>query len=190
MKKLPAAALVALAFAASPSFAAPAPVHPVPGAVCNLYLIDTTYKRAAFTNVTETLAQAPAAATFVDDAETFRPSKKVQGVHSSWGMWTGWMKAPAAGTYTFLCQRDYSDSSSPGNGTLYSVWVNGELKLEAVGGQHSFDAELGAGFNAVTIIAESYSHSDYPLALSFKRKGSVKEPIPLRPADMFYEDEQ
>ena len=190
MKKLPAAALVALAFTAFPALAAPGPVHPVPGAVCNLYLIDTTPKSVAFTNVTETLAQAPAAATFVDDAETFRPSEKVEGVHSSWGMWTGWMKAPAAGTYTFLCQRQYSFNVISLSRTLYSVWVNGELKLEAVGGQHSFDAELVAGFNAVTIIAESDSDYNYPLALSFKRKGSVKEPIPLRPADMFYEDEQ
>ena len=195
MKKLAIAAMAAVAIAASAL--AETPVNPAQGAVCNLYKLDTfeldlrSPNDSAYTNfleVASTLAAQPAAATFVDTATAFQPSEKVEGVISSWGMWTGWLKQDKAGTYTFLCTRVAPSGYTTSRSTFYSISVNGETVLEGVTGQQSFDVELKAGFNSVTIIAECLPDSNYPLTLSYKRKGSVKDPIPFGPETMFYDD--
>ena len=157
--------------------------------VCNLYLLPvcTTQHTAAFTNAVSTLAEKPAAATFVDTASDFRPSMKQKGVASSWGMWTGWFRQEKAGTYTFLCKRKHGTSSNIDDPTMYSIWINGVKCVDAGRGQESFDIELKAGFNAVKIIAESPSKFDHPLSISYKKKGSVMEPLPFGPENLFCE---
>lgn len=192
MKKLTTAALAALALATiipASAFAAD-PATPVQGAICNLYLIDTirSAQKKDFNDMANSIASKPAAATFVDTASDFKSSKKKDGVASSWGMWTGWMKVEKAGTYTFLCKRKFSDISYE-NPTMYSIWINGQKCIEAGCGQESFNVELRAGFNDIKIVAECPSLNDYPLAISYKKAGSVKEPISFGPENMYHDDE-
>ena len=193
MKKLTTAALAALALAAiHPSTAIAAdPANPAPGAVCNLYLLKVygANNIAGFTNIVSTLAAQPAAATFVDSDSNFNPSRKLDGVASSWGMWTGWLKQDKAGVYTFLCRRSYHLSASSDNyETHYSIWINGQKCVDAGCGQTSFDVELKAGFNSVKIIAESPSRFSFPLTVTYKNKGSVKDPLPFSPEILFYDN--
>lgn len=191
MKKTQILAIAALAAAATFQTAAKAedPVSPVQGAVCNLYLmnINTGESPKPFIELAASLPHEAAAATFVDVAGEFQDGNKQNGINSNVGMWTGWMKVDRAGTYTFLCRRGYYNTFS--RGYRYSVWVNGQKCLEAQVGQGSFNADLVAGFNQVKIVTENYG-TVYPLAISYKRAGSVQEPEALGPGDMFYDDEE
>lgn len=192
MKKLPVAALAALALAAILPLPVQAddPVTPVEGAVCNLYLLDIPHDPKSFNEVAASLASAPAAATFVDTASDFKPSRKKDGVASSWGMWNGWLKQESAGTYTFLCKRGSGPNYSDGRQVRYSIWINGNKCVEAVTMQQSFNVDLNAGFNAVKIIAECPSDSNYPLSITYKKAGSVKEPVSFGPENMYHDDEE
>jgi len=187
----PAAALAALALAATLPLPVQAddPVTPVEGAVCNLYLLDVASSAKPFNEIASSLASQPAAATFVDTASDFKPSRKKDGIASSWGMWTGWLKQETAGTYTFLCKRAYSANEASMSLTLYSIWINGQKCVEAGCGQTSFNVELQAGFNSVKIVAESRSDRDYPLSITYKKAGSVKDPVAFGPENMFHDDE-
>ncbi len=187
MKKLTSAALAALALAAilPTSALADDPVSPKQGAVCNLYLLGVHDNDKGFSETAATLASEPAAATFVDTASDFKPVGKRNDVKSSWGMWDGWVKQEKAGTYTFTCKRDDRQDCR------YAIWINGKQYAKAWYGQGSFDVELSAGFNSVKIIAEGYTnYSSAPLTISYKKKGSVKEPVSLGPENMYYDDEE
>ena len=186
MKKLTTAALAALALTAiiPTSAFADDPVTPKQGAVCNLYLLDVHEDDKGFSETAATLATKPAAATFVDTASDFKPVEKRNDVKTSWGMWDGWFKQEKAGTYTFTCKRyDRKDCR-------YSIWINGQQCAKAWYGQGSFDVELSAGFNSVKIVAEGYTnYKSAPLTISYKKKGSVKEPVSFGPESMFYDDD-
>lgn len=189
MKKLPVAALAALALAAT----IPLPVHaddpvtPVEGAVCNLYLRDLAKDAKSFNEMASSLASAPAAATFVDTASDFKDSQKKEGISSNIGMWTGWLKQEKAGTYTFLCKRGwYNDNEY----YRYSIWINGTKCVEAATGQTSFNVELNAGFNSVKIVVGNrYYDTPRPLSITYKKAGSVKDPVSFGPENMFHDDE-
>lgn len=188
MKKLPIAALAALALAATLPLSAQAddPVTPVQGAVCNLYFLDWERNEKSFNDIASSLANKAAAATFVDIASEFAASKKKEGTQSNFGMWTGWLKQEKAGTYTFTCKQIDSYSNR-----LYSIWVNGQQYAKAWAGQGSFDVELNAGFNSVKIISVVWPSSEkIPLTISYKKKGSVKDPVSFGPENMFYDDEE
>ncbi len=194
MKRLPIAAIAALALAANlPTSAIAAdPVSPTPGAVCNLYLLDVYNSEHVkeFKEIANSLASQPAAATFVDSASDFKPTQKKEGVASSWGMWKGWLKQEKAGTYTFLCKRSFSSATyGDSNPTMYTIWINGQKCIDAGTGQQSFNVELKAGFNSVMIVSEGYSKYSFPLSITYKKAGSVKEPIPFGPENMYYDDE-
>ena len=187
MKKLPVAALAALALAATLPLPVQAvdPVMPVQGAVCNLYLLPKTGDSKKSAEITASLAEKPAAATFVDSASEFKAKKKKNDVSSNWGMWTGWLKQEKAGTYTFTCSMNklWTDNT-------YSIWINGQKMLANVGGQNSFDVELAAGFNSLKIVVHDDSgESAHPLTITYKKKGSVKDPVSFGPENMFYDDE-
>ncbi len=179
--------LAALALAATFQTAAFAddPISPVQGAVCNLYLANCGRDAKSFNEIAATIPSAPAAATFVDMASDFKPAKKKVGITSSWGMWTGWLKQEKAGTYTFTCRRNSYDHAFK-----YSIWINGVACVLAAEEQSAFNVELTAGFNSVKILAESYNNYDYPLSITYKRAGSVKDPVSFGPADMWYDDEE
>ena len=190
MKKTQILAIAALAAAVTFQTAAKAedPVSPVQGAVCNLYLLDLPQDEKVYKEMSASLARQPAAATFADSAADFRPSKKQNGITSSWGMWTGWLKIEKAGTYTFLCRRgSYRDS---GWDARYSIWINGVKCLESAVHQSSFNVDLNAGFNSVKIIADSYDDENYPLTITYKKAGGLKDPVSFGPSDMFYDDEE
>lgn len=187
--------MAALAIAAALQTVAKAedPISPVPGAVCNLYWLNlhdlgNDYSEAkTFIEFTASLPRRPAAATFVDCAGDFKDAKKIDGIDSNVGMWTGWLKQEKAGTYTFLCQRGVHYTGQ----CFYSIWVNGEKCLEAVEGQCSFNADLKAGFNSVKIIVWSVqlSYGVTPMSISYKKAGAVKDPISFGPGDMFHDEE-
>ena len=187
MKKLPVAALAALALVATLPLPVQAddPVTPVEGAVCNLYLIPWEHNQKAFNEIASSMSSKPAAATFVDAASEFSPSEKKEGIASNFGMWTGWFKQEKAGTYTFTCKQIDSYSNR-----LYSIWVNGQQYAKAWAGQGSFDVELNAGFNSVKIIAVAGSDEKRPLTISYKKKGSVKDPVSFGPENMYHDDEE
>ena len=186
MKKLPVAALAALALAVTLPLPVQAddPVTPIEGAVCNLYLLDVARDAKKFKEIASSLPSAAAAATFVDTAADFKPQKKKEGISSSWGMWTGWMKQEKAGTYTFTCKR-YNDDD-----LKYSIWINGQKYADATEGQFSFNVDLNAGFNSVKIIAEGFANENYPLTITYKKAGSVKDPVSFGPENMFHDDEE
>ena len=186
MKKLITAALAALALASiiPTSAKADEPANPKQGAVCNLYLLDVKDGEKSFSDAAAQLSSAPAAATFVDTSSDFNPSRKKEGVESSWGMWTGWLKQDKAGQYTFTCFR------YDGSALRYSIWINGRKCIDGVRGQSSFNVDLEAGFNSVKIIADSYSNNKYPLTITYKKAGSLKEPVTFGPENMFYDDDE
>ncbi len=193
MKKSQILAIAALAAAVTFQTAAKAedPVSPVPGAVCNLYWLNlgNDYSKAkTFVEFTSALPGRPASATFVDSAGDFKDAKKMDGLDSNVGMWTGWLKQEKAGTYTFLCKRGDHYTGE----YFYSVWVNEQKCLEAVEGQCSFNADLTAGFNSVRIIAWSanLSYGVKPISIVYKKAGGLKDPVPFGPGDMFHDDEE
>lgn len=190
MKKMQILAIAALAAAVTFQTAAKAddPISPVQGAVCNLYLIPFDNDSGkVFSELAAMLATAPAAATFVDSSAEFKPSQRRNDVSSTFGQWTGWMKEDKAGTYTFLCKRGWWNQGQ----YRYSIWINGHKCAEAAEGQVSFDVDLNAGFNEVKIIAGARNaERNYPLSISYKKKGSVKDSISFGPGDMFYDDEE
>lgn len=184
MNKLTTAALATLALAATITTPANAddPINPVQGAVCNLYYLETVYHGKDADALAASISSKPAAATFVDAASDFKPSDKKERINSYQGMWTGWMKQAKAGKYTFTCQM-ISDSKY-----WYSIWINGQKCVAGVSGQNSFNVDLEAGFNSVKIVAQSYSGR--ALSITYKKAGSVKEPISLGPENMYYDDEE
>jgi hypothetical protein len=192
MKKMYILAIAALAAAATFQTAAKAedPVSPVQGAVCNLYWLDISRSDdpKPFIELAASLPRTAAAATFADTASEFLDAKKREGINSSAGMWTGWLKQEKAGTYTFLCKRD---RDGYWEGYRYSIWINGQNCVEAEYGQSSFNVDLHAGFNSVKIvIASYYPNSPRPLSITYKKAGSLKEPMSFGPGDMFYDDEE
>ena len=141
-----------------------------------------------FIEMCASLETSPAAATFVDKASEFVEAKKRDGIKASVGSWTGWLRQEQAGTYTFLCQRGFTHSMG---GYRYSIWINGQKCIEANYGQSSFNVELDAGFNSVKVVTESYYYDvQKPLTITYKKAGSVKDPVSFGPADMWYDDEE
>ncbi len=190
MKKTQLIAIAALALAATFQTAAKAedPINPVQGAVCNLYNLGWDGLKQ-FVEIAANLAEQPAAATFADTAGDFQPRGKKNNVESTIGMWTGWLKQEKAGTYTFLCQQyKYEDYQ------IYCIWINGKKCVEGGRGQTSFNIDLDAGFNSVKIVASNWESSSCggkrPLVISYKRAGSLKDPMTFGPADMWYDDEE
>jgi len=186
MKSISLTALAALALAAAlpTSVLADDPVSPVQGAVCNLYWLNGVNDGKKALEITGNLAEQPAAATFADSAPDFKAKGKKKGIDSNWGMWTGWLKQAKAGTYTFTCSMDsYYQSKT------YSFWVNGQRVLANVNGQNSFDVELSAGFNSVKIVIHN-DEGAAALTVTYKKKGSVKDPMPFGPENMFYDEEE
>lgn len=176
MKKLASAALAALALAAilPTSATAADPVNPVPGALCNLYLIDRNLK-----NSDEAFPGIPCRLTLVDTASKFQPARRNDKIYTDCGIWTGWLKnEKSSGTYTFLC--DASVKS-------YSIWINGQKMVDVGKEQIVFDVVLTAGFNSVKVIVNEYSSDSDALSISYKKAGSPKEYVPFGPNDMFCE---
>lgn len=190
MKKSQIIAIAALALAATFQTAVKAedPINPVQGAVCNLYWFKVQQSEKGFAETAASLPRAPASATFVDTAADFKPNKKKDDIASQWGMWTGWLKQENSGTFTFTCSRGWNGSSDR---YLYLIWINGQQCFPIGEGQTAFDVELNAGFNSVKIIAESdNSYGSHPLSITYKKKGSVKDPKSFGPGDMWYDDEE
>ena len=185
MKKMQILAIAALAAAVTFQTAAKAedPVSPVPGAVCNLYLmnwdgVDECQKIAA------SLASQPAVATFVDSAISFSAFHKKDDYKSNFGMWTGWIKQEKAATYTFVCKQDVCAAWR-----MYWIWINGKKCVHGAIGQTSFNVDMSAGFNSVIIIDSAF-YEESPLIITYKKAGSLKEPEPFGPGDMFHDAEE
>jgi hypothetical protein len=202
MKNIMTTTLAILVFAAGLQMTANAddPINPVQGAVCNMYWMgvqdlddEAADDAKTFTKWTASLPKRPAVATFVDDSMDFACPEKAMDVESDVGVWTGWLRAEQGGTYTFLCDR-YCNSGWEGCGWYrYSVWINGQKGLECKYGQRAFNAQLNAGFNAVKIIVWGLLHDEddeRPLSITYKKAGSLKEPMTFGPMDMFHDDEE
>jgi hypothetical protein len=189
-------ATVVLAALFQPAAKGEDPVNPVPGAVCNLYLLPvyTDETPNSFLELAATLSEQPAHATFADRAMNFKDVAKKDNIDSNVGMWTGWFQVENAGTYTFQCKRGGVGDRI--EGYRYGIWINGEKCVEGKMKQNTFNVELHSGFNSVRIVLESFyptrGHEEcsYPLSITYKKAGSVKDAVPFGPGDMWYDDEE
>lgn len=173
MKTLATAALAALTLTAIFPLATLAegedPDNLLPGALCNLYQAQSGSPE----NIAGSLSEKPAVWTFTDKESNFKSTERKEGIHTGWGIWTGWIKIEQTNTYTFLCKSNYIGH--------YFIWINGE-KCESGNGQKAFNVKLNAGVNSVKIIV-----GDGFLTASFKKAGAETDYKPFGPKDMFRE---
>lgn len=142
------------------------PVDPQPGMVLN-----------AYHEWTDNLSSQPATKTVLDKGDSFN---RVQGTNAKVMRWEGFLKSNRAAVYTFTFVKS-GDVRDP-----YSVTINGKPALGKVGGEKAFDAALQAGWNKVEIVC-SFGNSDGPLTFSYRPKGSLAEPRPLGPKNLYYD---
>ena len=158
------------------------PVNPQPGMVFNAYGPDNS-PGTVENWLKESNTKLPSAAamkTGVDKSEKFSLDI-ANGVKALTVRWDGYLKCKRAATYTFLFQKRQCDGHYNG----YSVRVNGHPVIPAAYGEVSCDANLKVGWNKIEIVC-IFNRTD-PLELSFKPKGSLSDPRPIAPKDLFHD---
>ena len=155
------------------------PVNPQPGMVFNAYNYPNWMGQDQLKESNSKLPTTAALKTGVDKGEKFGIEIS-QGVNAAAIRWDGFLKCKRATTYTFLFQKK-EDYWSTG----YSVRINGQSVIPAATGEKSCDVNLKVGWNKIEIVCQF----DYktPLAVSFKPKGSLADPRPLAPKDLFHD---
>ena len=151
------------------------PVNPKPGMVFKGYDVNYVYGDK-FAELPTVLQKATAVKTMVVNAErfTFDYSKSEKISH---GVWEGFLKCKRSANCTFLLKQEQ------GGGAGYILFVNGE-RVICGEGQGSVKVDMKAGYNHIKL----YSQYKYPVSISLKATDSLKEPKPLTPKDMFYDD--
>ena len=94
--------------------------------------------------------------------------------------WEGFLKCKRAATYTFLFQKR---ERNIWNG--YSVRINGKTAIPAACGEATCDSTLKVGWNKIEILC--IFDEKTPLNVSFRPKGSLAEPRPIAPKDLFHD---
>lgn len=158
------------------------PINPQPGMVFNAYApIKTVSDNQAFLKESNSrLPSHSAMKTGIDKEEKFSIDV-AKGVSALTVRWEGFIKCKRAATYTFLFQKRACDGFYNG----YSVKVNGRSVIPAAYGEESCDASLKVGWNKIEIVCIFDEKS--PLNVSFKPKGSLSDPRPIAPKDLFYD---
>ena len=159
------------------------PVNPQPGMLFNAYGADKKSAKAEpwLKDSHSKLPSVAAMKTGVDKSEKFSLDV-ASGVNALSVRWEGFIKCKRAGAYTFLFQKKAFRQFQDG----YSVRINGRNVIPAAYGEASCDANLKVGWNKIEIVAV-FRVKD-PLSVSFKPKGSVAEPRPITPKDLFHDE--
>ena len=155
------------------------PVNPQPGMVFNAYNYPNWMRDVELKDSNSKLPKTAALKTGIDAGEKFSLEIS-KGVNAAAIRWEGFLKCKRATTYTFLFQKKYEYWSCG-----YSVRINGQLVIPAAMGEVSCDVDLKVGWNKVEIVSQFKYHS--PLVVSFKPKGSLSDPRPIAPKDLFYD---
>lgn len=153
------------------------PVNPQPGMVFNAYKLDKWMDAKALPASNDKLPSLPAAKTGLDKGERF---VRAEGTEAGVMRWEGFLKCKRAAVYTFTFSKPPHYFR---NG--YSVRINGKPALGAAEAETSCDAALQVGWNKVEIVCQFEGAE--PLTVSYKPKGSLSDPRPLAPKDLFHD---
>ncbi len=157
------------------------PVNPQPGMIFNAYSYPEYMNDTRMKESNITLPKLPALKTGVDKSEKFGIEIS-DGVRAMAIRWEGYLKCKRAAVYSFLFYKDRSGSSYS-NG--YSVKINGKNAIPFAAGQSSCDVDLKVGWNKVEIVCQFDARG--PLNITFRPKGSLAEPRPIAPKDLFFD---
>ena len=156
------------------------PVNPQPGMVFNAYQKGSMPKDT-MQESNSVLPKEAALKTGVDKGEKFS-CDIAQGTNANVMRWEGFIKCKRKAIYTFVFQKS-SQGLYGVNG--YSVRINGQAAIPAGWDDSTCDVELKAGWNKVEIVC--HFRSDSPLVASYKPKGSLSDPRPIAPKDLFHD---
>ncbi len=155
------------------------PVNPQPGMTAQAYYFNYDGSNSKYKLITSSLAamqKLPAVSTFVDKGDVFSKAAAAEKAEVHTMMWQGYIKCKRAATYTFsLSNRD-----------SYSFYVNGKKYVDFCFGQESCDVDLKVGWNHVSIVAY-FGRKDNKLTVNYKPKGSLSDPRPIAPKDLFHD---
>lgn len=151
------------------------PVNPKPGVVFKGYDIRT---RGDLSELPTTLEKSPTVKMTVVTDGRFSYGK-FKDVNINQGVWEGYLKCKRSANCTVLVQQ-------AGVGTAYVILINGQ-KFIMGSGQVSRTIDLKAGFNHFKIIGHC-ADDRFPVCISIKATESTKDPKPLTPKDMFYDE--
>ena len=151
-------------------------VNPKPGMVFKGYNIDLLggNKLAELPAVLQKLATVK---TTVVNTEKFT-FDHFKSETISQGVWEGFLKCKRSVNCTFLLKQEQ------GGGAGYILFVNGE-RVICGEGQGSVKVDMKAGYNHIKLYSQK---ANYPVSISLKATDSLKEPKPLTPKDMFYDE--
>jgi len=158
------------------------PVNPQPGMVFNAYNYPNWMREAELKESNSKLPKTAALKTGIDKGEKFSLEIS-KGVDAAAIRWEGFLKCIRAATYTFLFQKK-DEYWSCG----YSIRINGQPVIPAAMREASCDVDLKVGWNKIEIVSQFQEKRD-PLNVSFKPKGSLSEPRPIAPKDLFHDDQ-
>lgn len=186
-KPLVTLAAFALVAILSASVLANEPVNPAEGAVRRIYNVmakgDGKTHQTNFRDLARAIktGNLTAYSTSADTSDKFKTNSD-SGYHPDFGMWTGFLKRKNSGIYTIVF-----DTTGGNKLPMYSLWVNGVQVIDAETETTAVDVSLYAGFNEVCLVVEGTAK--YHVAISIKKKDSLKEPTNLGPEDLWHEDE-
>ena len=152
---------------ATPSATIADPVNPKPGMIFKGYDLRKV-------NISELDKCATVKTTVVADDKF--SLEKFRNVRVSQGVWEGFLKGKRSVNCTVVAQQPTY------NGCWYTLFINGK---EIVGGsgQKSRKFDLKAGFNHVKLVAQGH-----PVHITIKATDSLKDPRPMTPKDLFYDE--
>ncbi len=104
---------------------------------------------------------------------------KFKDVEISQGVWEGFLNCKRSANCTILVQQ------ASYNGCGYALFVNGK-KFLCGHGQASGMIDLKAGYNHIRLIAQNAGGN--PVAIFLKATDSTKDPKPLTPKNMAYDE--
>ena len=160
---------------ASPSVTISDPVNPKPGMVFNGY--NMRYANVAdMPSVFEKVAAVKT--TIVADGKF--SYEYFKDVEISQGVWEGFLKCKRSANCTVLVRQ------ARYNGCWYGLFINGK-KIVTGHGQTSATVDLKVGFNHILLVAQN-AGTHAPVSISLKATDSTREPKPLTPKDLWYDE--
>lgn len=153
------------------------PINPQPGMVVNAYKIrreiTSDYKTQTALSA---LAKTAALETIVDKSDSFSRNILPKKCEARTILWEGFIKCITKGTYTF----------SMSNNDWYSFYVDGKCYFDQKQGQQAVDVDMKVGWNKISIVS-LIAYANEKLEVSFKPKGSLSDPRPIAPKDLFHD---
>ena len=155
------------------------PVNPQQGMIANAYVVEKSMDEDMLQKSNLELPEMSSVKTFADKGDTFSLNLAT-GTDATVMRWDGFIKCKRATTYTFLLNRGDLDDWDNG----YSMRINNDLTGTGCG-ENAIDADLKVGWNRIEIVCQFKDKS--PLTISFRPKGSLSDPRPIAPKDLFHD---